>query len=157
MKQVLRTLLIEDSEDDAFLVLLNLRKGPFLIQSKRIDSALALQDALEHEAWEIILCDYAMPGFSGFQALSIVQQKGLDIPFIFVSGSMGEDTAVEAMQRGAHDYVMKGNLKRLLPAIERELKEAEIRRDKKRVEDEIIQAKNDWERTFDAIPDLILL
>lgn len=132
MKQALRTLLVEDSEDDAFLILLNLRKGAFDIQSKRVDSEPALIAALENETWDIILCDYAMPGFSGFQALSIVQEKKLDIPFIFVSGSMGEDVAIDAMHRGAHDYVMKGNLKRLLPAIERELKESNIRIAKKK-------------------------
>jgi PAS domain S-box-containing protein len=157
MKEVLRTLLIEDSEDDAFLILLNLRKGPFEIQSSRVDSEKDLLFELETKSWDVILCDYAMPGFSGFQALSIFQQKKLDIPFIFVSGAMGEDIAVESMQKGAHDYVMKSNMKRLLPAIIRELKDAEIRKDKKKAEAEIVQAKNDWERTFDSIPDLIAI
>ncbi len=157
MKQVLHTLLIEDSEDDAFLILLNLRKGPFDIQSRRVDNEKDLIAALYSENWDLILCDYSLPGFSGFQALSISQQSTLDIPFIFVSGSMGEDVAVDAMHKGAHDYVMKGNLKRLLPAIERELKEVEIRKAKKKAEIEINIAKNDWERTFDAIPDLIAI
>ncbi len=118
MKPVLRVLIVEDSEDDALLVLWNIRKGPYDIQSERVDNEAALLNALDQKRWDIILCDYALPGFSGFEALTIVKQKELDIPFIFVSGTMGEDIAVEAMHMGAHDYVMKGNLTRLLPAIE---------------------------------------
>ncbi len=149
MKQVIHALLIEDSEDDAFLLLESLAKSQFDIQSKRIDSKLDLMTALEQESWEIILCNYPMIEFSGFEALSIVQQKGLDIPFIFVFGSMDEDIAVEAMHNGAHDFVMKGNLRRLLPAIERELKEAIVRTEKKRSEHILKESEERYHSLFD--------
>src|SRR5664279_2680507 len=103
MKKALHILLIEDSEADALLILLDLRKGPFEITSRRVDSEKGLREALEDELLELILCDYSMPGFSGIQALEIFLRKGLDIPFIFVSGSIGEDVAIDAMNRGAHD------------------------------------------------------
>ena len=145
MKKALHILLIEDSEADALLILLDLRKGPFEITSRRVDSEKGLREALEDESLELILCDYSMPGFSGIQALEIFLRKGLDIPFIFVSGSIGEDVAIDAMHRGAHDYVMKGNLARLMPAIERELREAETRREKKKAQGELVMYRDHLE------------
>src|SRR5256886_7589031 len=99
-----------------------------------MDTPEALRAALAHQEWDIIFADYSMPHFSGTAALALVRERGLDLPFIFVSGTIGEDTAVEAMRAGAKDYVTKGNLKRLLPAVERELQDARERRDRKRAE-----------------------
>src|SRR5437879_11916184 len=99
-----------------------------------MDTPEALRAARAHQEWDIIFADYSMPHFSGTAALALVREGGLDLPFIFVSGTIGEDTAVEAMRAGAQDYVTKGNLKRLLPAVERELQDARERRDRKRAE-----------------------
>ncbi len=128
MHQTLRVLLIEDSVDDAALLLRELQRGTYQITHDRVDTADALDVALDRQSWDLIFADYSMPQFDGLAALQLVRGKGLDVPFIFVSGTIGEDTAVEAMKSGANDYVMKGNLKRLLPAVERELREAEVRK-----------------------------
>lgn len=128
MHQNLRVLLIEDSVDDAALLLRELQRGTYQITHDRVDTADALDVALDRQSWDLIFADYSMPQFDGLAALQLVRGKGLDVPFIFVSGTIGEDTAVEAMKSGASDYVMKGNLKRLLPAVERELREAEVRK-----------------------------
>jgi diguanylate cyclase (GGDEF)-like protein/PAS domain S-box-containing protein len=100
-----------------------------------VDTAEALEDAIASQTWDIIFADYTMPHFSGTRALAMTRKRGLDIPFIFVSGTIGEDTAVEAMRSGAQDYIMKGNTKRLLPAVERELRETELRREYARSEE----------------------
>jgi signal transduction histidine kinase len=136
MEQPLRILLIEDSEDDADLVLRALRESGYQPQHRRVYSATMLHEALGSDRWDVILGDYTMPGFTGEQALSIVRDYGFDIPFIFVSGTIGEDKAVAAMKAGAHDYVVKGNLRRLPAAIARELREAEVRRERARAESE---------------------
>jgi diguanylate cyclase (GGDEF)-like protein len=128
MNQVLRVLLIEDSLDDATLLLKELARGGYQTTHDRVDTADDLNVALDRQSWDLILADFAMPKFNGMTALRLVRDKGLDLPFIFVSGTIGEDTAVEAMKAGANDYVMKGNLKRLVPAVARELREAEGRK-----------------------------
>ncbi len=128
---------MEDSEDDAELVLLELKRGGYAIECSCVDSYRSLIEALDQHEWDIVLADYAMPGFSGAKALSIIRDRGMDIPFIFVSGTLGEETAVAALKAGAQDYVMKNNLKRLLPAINRELCDAERRRKQRRTEDEL--------------------
>lgn len=138
MTQVLRVLLIEDSPDDAALLLRELQRGTYQITHDRVDTADALNVALDRQPWDLVLADYSMPQFDGMAALRLVRGKGLDLPFIFVSGTIGEDTAVEAMKAGANDYVMKGNLKRLLPAVERELREAASRR-ARRLADAMVQ------------------
>jgi diguanylate cyclase (GGDEF)-like protein len=94
---------------------------------ERVQTADALSAVLDCHSWDIVLADYSMPGFNGVAALRLVRDKGFDMPFLFVSGTIGEDTAVEALKAGANDYIMKGHLKRLLPAIERELREAKFR------------------------------
>src|SRR5690349_6748021 len=134
MKQPLRVLLVEDSDDDAILLLRQLKRSGYEVVHKRVESAQEVNDALTQEAWDVIISDYAMPGFSGLDALRIVQERGLDVPFLLVSGQIGEDMAVAAMKAGAHDYLMKGKLARLLPAVERELREAEVRRARKRAD-----------------------
>ncbi len=130
----LRVLIVEDSEDDALLLVRELERGGFEPAFERVDTPNALRAALARQEWEILFADYSMPHFSGTAALALVRERGLDLPFIFVSGTIGEDTAVEAMRAGAQDYVTKGNLKRLLPAVERELQDARERRDRKRAE-----------------------
>ncbi|RFC40191.1 MAG: PAS domain S-box-containing protein/diguanylate cyclase (GGDEF) domain-containing protein [Candidatus Nitrotoga sp. CP45] len=126
-KPILRTLVIEDSEDDALLLTRYLQQHYELIHV-RVDSADGLNQALQQGEWDLVLSDHAMPGFDSFAALQIVQQRGRDLPFIIVSGAIGEDLAVAAIKAGAHDYLLKSNLKRLIPAIERELQAAQARR-----------------------------
>jgi signal transduction histidine kinase len=128
MKRQLRVLLIEDCETDALLICHELERGGYDVTLRRVQSAKALRAALDKEKWDLFVSDYRLPQFSGLDALKIIQQKGFDQPFILVSGYIGEETAVAAMKAGAHDYLMKDNLARLAPAVERELKEAEVRR-----------------------------
>ncbi len=124
----LRVLIAEDSEDDALLIVRELRRGGFEPQIQRVDSAADMQQALEVQPWDLIIADHNMPSFDSHEALALAKRHDLNVPFIVVSGSIGEEVAVDAMKAGAHDYVMKNNLTRLLPAIERELREAENRR-----------------------------
>ncbi|HLF59346.1 MAG TPA: diguanylate cyclase, partial [Alphaproteobacteria bacterium] len=128
----LRALIIEDSEDDTLLLMRELRSGGYEPEYERVDSAAGLTSALERREWDIVFCDYTLPRFGGAQALAMVRERGLDVPFIFVSGTIGEETAVQMMKLGANDYLMKGNLRRLLPAVERELREAQTRGERRR-------------------------
>ncbi len=141
----IRLLMVEDSEDDAALLLLLLRQGGYEVESERVDSASGLAHALSKK-WDIVISDHAMPNFSGSDALKMVRAHDVEIPFIFVSGTIGEDAATEAMRVGAQDYVMKTNLKRLIPAIQRELQETEGRRERKRLEQHVHQLQR-----FEAI------
>ncbi|HEU0283423.1 MAG TPA: EAL domain-containing protein [Gallionella sp.] len=133
----LRVLIIEDSEADAELLLLDLRRGGYAPEFERVETPDGLVDALARQSWDLIISDYAMPCFNGLQALQLVQEKGMDIPFIIVSGSIGEDIAVEAMKAGAHDYLMKGQTARLLPAIARELREVNVRQGRRKADETI--------------------
>jgi two-component system cell cycle sensor histidine kinase/response regulator CckA len=135
MDRPLHLLIVEDSEDDTLLLVRELERGGYKVTFKRVDTPGALHAALDHQVWDIVISDYSMPHFSGTAALKLLKEKGLDVPFIFVSGTIGEDTAVAAMKGGAHDYIMKGNLRRLLPAVERELGEAKMRRERRRAEE----------------------
>lgn len=138
MTAPLRILIVEDSEADTELLLRELRRGGYAPEFERVETPEGLDDALARQSWDMIVSDYAMPRFNGLQALKLAQGKGLDIPFIIVSGSIGEDVAVAAMKAGAHDYLMKGNTARLLPAVERELREARVRQERRQA-DETIQ------------------
>lgn len=129
MTTALRVLLVEDQEDDAILLEKELRRGGYEPKCTRVQTAGEMNRALADGPWDVIICDYSLPHFSGVQALDYLHRTGLDIPFIIVSGTIGEDTAVAAMRAGAHDYIMKGNLSRLTPAIQRELREAAQRRE----------------------------
>jgi diguanylate cyclase (GGDEF)-like protein len=126
----LRLLQVEDREDDAALVERALSRAGYDVFARRVASAETLRHELAESVWDLVIADYTMPGFSGTKALAIVREQHPDLPFIFVSGTIGEDTAVAAMRTGAHDYIMKGNLKRLAPAVERELREATVRRER---------------------------
>src|SRR5689334_9931161 len=124
----LRILFIEDSEDDMLLVLRELQKGSYNVQSQRVQTAVDMQAALKNGPWDLIVCDYSMPSMNALEALQIMQSTELDLPFIIVSGSINEEGAIAALKAGAHDFLSKNNLTRLLPAIERELQQAENRR-----------------------------
>ena len=130
----LRVLLVEDSEDDAALLVRELHRGGYDLVYERVDTPAALNAALAWQPWDVVIADYAMPRFSGLLALKVVQQAGIEVPFLVVSGTIGEDVAVAAMKAGAHDYVMKDNLARLVPAVQRELREAEVRRERQSAE-----------------------
>src|SRR5437879_603755 len=127
MSERLKILLVEDSEPDAELLLYELRRGAIEHESRRVDTQAEFERELKALRPDIILSDFSMPHFSGMAALGICQQLNLDVPFIFVSGTIGEDAAIKAMAAGAHDYVMKANLARLVPAVQRELREARAR------------------------------
>src|SRR5882762_2265689 len=132
MGQPLRILIVEDSEDDAELLLRELRRGGFEPAWERVDSAKGMNAALARQSWDLVASDYVMPGFGGLEALAIFHAKGLDVPFLIVSGHIGEDIAVASMKAGAADYLMKDRLARLVPAVKRALAEAETRRAHKR-------------------------
>jgi len=134
MKEPLRVLMIEDSPDDAELILLELHRAGFDCRPKRVETAEAMQDCLATEKWDLILSDYSLPKFSGPAAIELLKSSGLDIPFIMVSGTIGEETAVGSLKAGAHDFLLKSKLARLIPAIHRELKDAEVRRARRSAE-----------------------
>ncbi|MBL8165064.1 MAG: PAS domain S-box protein [Anaerolineae bacterium] len=133
----LNVLHIEDSEDDALLIKRILKQGGYAVTTRRVDTATGLRDALKSHTWDIIISDFSMPNFNGTQALQIIRESGSDLPFIVVSGAIGEEMAVAVMKAGANDYVMKDNLQRLVPAIERELRDVDERRALKRAQDEV--------------------
>src|SRR5216683_3928566 len=135
----LRALIVEDSQNDCDLLLGVLGRGGYDVMHQRVYTAAALMSMLEEGQWDIVISDYSMPGFKGTDALTMVRKKGLDVPFVFLSGTIGEEIAVNAMRAGAQDYVIKGNAARLLPAIQRELREAEVRRERKQMEQRVRQ------------------
>lgn len=139
MSTPLRVLIVEDSEDDALLVVRELRRGGYAPTFARVDTPQAMRAALDRQTWDAVIADYSMPHFSAPAALALLQEHGLDIPFLIVSGTIGEETAVAAMRAGAHDYLMKDRLARLVPAIRRELQEAANRREHRRAEEERAQ------------------
>src|SRR5437667_310824 len=141
MAQPIHVLIIENSEDDAILVAEQLRRSGYDPNWKMVDNAADLTEALATDSWDLFLCDYSMPGFSGMKALEIYKTFGLDIPFFLVSGLIGEERAVEAMRAGAHDCIMKDRLSRLGPAVERELREAANRRERRQADLELHHLK----------------
>jgi two-component system sensor histidine kinase UhpB len=131
MKQKLRILLIEDSEDDAVFILRELKRGGYDPEFQRVETADSFSAALKGEKWDAVIADYNLPEFSGTQALALMQRAGLDLPFIIVSGAVGEEVAVAMMKSGAHDYILKRELARLVPAVEREVRDAKVRRERR--------------------------
>jgi PAS domain S-box-containing protein len=122
--------MVEDSELDALLLVRYLESNGYELHHQRVWSQDAMEAALKQDTWEVILCDYHLPGFGVQPALDLVKAKRLDLPFIVVSGAIGEDVAVDLMKAGAHDFIFKGKLSRLIPAIERERREARARRER---------------------------
>jgi PAS domain S-box-containing protein len=153
----LRALLVEDSEGDARLIVLELERNGYDVSFERVYTAADLSAALSRQAWDVIIADYYMPGFNGLEALATVNESDLDLPFIITSGVIGEDTAVEAMRNGAYDYVMKGHLVRLGPAVERALREAETRRARKRAEEALRESQRELAAIFDNAPVAMIL
>ena len=137
MSKPLHALIVEDSEADVELLLRLLRRGDYQPDHIQVETPETMRAELAAHSWDIVFSDFTMPRFNAFDALALLHESGLDIPFIIVSGTIGEDRAVKAMKAGAHDYLLKGSLKRLLPAVERELREAQGRREQRLAEETI--------------------
>jgi two-component system sensor histidine kinase UhpB len=135
--RAVRVLIVEDSQDDVALLVRELRRGGYIPEFAAVDTREAMAEALRSTEWDIVLSDYSLPEFNGLEALALLRSAALDVPFIIVSGNIGEDVAVDAMKAGAHDYVMKRNLSRLVPALNRELREADVRRARNKAEHEL--------------------
>ena len=137
MTKTLHVLIVEDSESDAQLVLRELKQGGYEVKDERVETADAMQQALSSHHWDLILSDYSLPRFSAPQALEVLKNSGQDIPFIIISGTIGEETAVNSLKAGAHDFLIKDRLARLLPAIDRELRDSVTRRERRQAELEL--------------------
>jgi PAS domain S-box-containing protein len=146
----LRVLLVEDSATDAALVLKELRKAGRPLRLERVEDAAAMRAALDREAWDLVISDWSLPGFGAPAALAIVKERGLDIPFIIVSGTVGEETAIVAMRGGAHDYVLKDKLARLVAAVERELRESHLRADRRRTHQALLESEARYRRIVET-------
>ncbi len=157
MGKKLNVLLIEDLEEDAELTVHALQSCGYDLYYERVETLEAMQNALASKEWSCIISDYSMPHFNGIEALTEFKKSNLEIPFLFVSGTMGEDVAVEAMKAGAHDYVVKGKLSRLVPALERELAECEVRKQKKLTEDALKVSEENFRILFEQASDAIFI
>jgi diguanylate cyclase (GGDEF)-like protein/PAS domain S-box-containing protein len=148
MATQLRALIVEDSPVDALVLVRELQKAGFNPTYERVETEDGLRQALKR-GWDVILADYVIPDFGGLEALGIVHEQNLDIPFIMVSGKMGEEFAVEAMKAGVQDYIVKSNLSRLGPALRRELSEAEVRRQRRKAEEALKEIEERFKATFE--------
>ena len=151
MIRLLHVLIVEDSENDLKLLLEELRQRGYEAVYERVQNSAELTAALNRHAWDVVLSDYVLPQFSGPEALKLLREKGLDVPFIAISGNYGEEAAVDMMKAGANDYIVKTNLSRLVPAIERELEVAQTRRARARAETAVQFLAAIVESTEDAI------
>ena len=134
LTETLRVLSVEDNEDDFLLLMRELRRAGYTLVSERVQTAAELAAALQRTEWDVILSDFSLPAFSAPEALAVVQASGRDLPFIIVSGTVGEATAVASLKAGAHDFLTKASLDRLIPAIQREMRDAEVRRQRRGAE-----------------------
>ncbi|MFM1770596.1 MAG: hypothetical protein RJA22_3125 [Verrucomicrobiota bacterium] len=157
MKTPLRVLIVEDSEFDAQMMVNLLRKGGYEVTFARVETAQAMRAALRDATWQLVLADYNLPQFNALGALEILQSSGLDLPFIIVSGGIGEDIAVSAMKAGAHDYLMKGNLSRLAPAVDRELREAANRAGQRAARQAMLESERRYRLLWETCPDAVIL
>jgi len=153
MLQTLRALLVEDSASDAELLVRALRNAGFRPVVERVDNAADFQRRL-HDGWDLILSDYSLPQFSGLAALDLLQASGLDLPFIIISGTIGEETAVEAMRRGASDYLLKDRLARLEPAVSRALAQAALRREHRRAHEALAESEQRFRQLAENIQEV---
>ena len=155
MNQPLSVLIIEDSSFDAMVMVNVLEQGGYSVEHEQVETSKELTHALEHGSWDVILSDYNLPEFSAPEALEMIKQSGLDIPFIIISGGIGEDVAVAAMKSGAHDYLMKGQLARLVVAVERELGDADHRKARRKAETDLreneLRYRLLWEHSNDGV------
>lgn len=157
MADTLHVLLIEDSASDADLVVRQLKKAGYSIKAERVETAEELRSALTDQSWDLVLADYQLPQFDAPAALSIVQAAGLDVPFIVISGTIGEELAVAMMRAGAHDYLMKDHLARLAPAVDRELAEAKVRHERRQAEAALRQSEAQYRQLIDQAADGIFV
>jgi len=137
MDRPLNILIVEDSQDDCDLLLLELRRAGYTLRHERVETALAMAEALKRQSWDAIVSDYSLPQFNGLEALQLLRSCDPDIPFILVSGALGERTAVTAMHAGADDYIIKTDIGRFIPALERALRDAEARRERRASEERL--------------------
>jgi len=151
--QFLQVLIVEDSEDDALLEIRELKKGGYDPVHERVETATAMKKALQEKQWDIILCNYKMPKFSGEKAIALLKETNIDIPLIIVSGIIGEDVATNCMRLGANDYIIKNNLSRLCPAIARELVEAASRSKWKQTEEALRASEELFRNYLEYAPD----
>lgn len=153
----LRVLIVEDSEDDALLILDALRQGEYKPEFARVATAAEMRDALKRSAPDLILSDYHLPDFNAIEAFRVYREAGLDVPFLIVSGAIGEETAAAAMKAGAHDYVSKNNLARLVPAVRREMGEAAVRRERAEAEAALRATHSELAAIHANVPVLLLV
>lgn len=150
MEKELHILILEDVATDAELIERELQKGGIKFTSKRVETEGAFLSGLKNFKPDLILADYKLPQFDGFSALAIVKEQCPDVPFILISGTLGEESAVEAIKAGANDYIMKGNLSRLIPAVGRELRQAELRRERKLVRERLKESESLYRTIFET-------
>ena len=154
MSTPLRALIVEDSPDDAALILRELGRAGYEVVSERVETSESMNAALDRESWDVILSDYTMPRFSALHALEVLKSHQLDIPFIIISGTIGEETAVNAMKAGAQDFLTKGKLARLIPALERELAEAQTRQQRREAQESWRQSEERFREIAEAIDEV---
>lgn len=157
MKIPLKVLIVEDSKDDAELLLYALKQSGYQPSYALVQNASGMRSQLERQQWDLIVSDYVIPGFGGMSALQVLQDSGQEIPFIIVSGKIGEDVAVEALQAGAHDYLLKDRLTRLGPAIDRALKDASQKRKRKQAEQALRESEERYRRLVESCPEAMFI
>lgn len=157
MVKSISVLNIEDSEDDSKLISRLLKKAGYKLDLERIENAVQMRTALTNNKWDVIIADCHLPRFTGHAALKILQEMGLDIPFIAISGTIGEEAVVDMMKAGAHDYLMKDNLTRLLPTVERELEYGKVRHERKKAEEALLESEARLRQVWDVTSDSMAL
>lgn len=150
-----RVLIIDDSDDDALLIVTHLRRGGVTLTYERAETMQAISEALTARPPDIVICDYNLPGFSAQEALGMLRDSGLDASFILVSGAVGEETAAAMMKAGAHDFILKDRLTRLVPAVERELQDAQVRRQRHGAEAALRESEERFRLLAEHIQDIV--